>query len=192
MTKLAPEWVRTSDPVIRSPARYRWTTAPAVHPVVQACKLILGHVLPPYHWFVSDIKWWIYISTWGEQILVVIWELYHICVCRLWWPNTSYTIRATAIKIYVQKWENQQLVIYIYTLVTMWKKCIFPTGGGGGDSIIITQKHNVWQGKQGNTVALDLPPTGSEGSTSSPLDPRPHIYAPFLALFTLTKTPPPH
>ena len=29
MTKLAPEWVRTSDLVIRSPARYRWTTAPA-------------------------------------------------------------------------------------------------------------------------------------------------------------------
>ena len=29
MMKLAPEWVRTSDPVIRSPARYRWTTAPA-------------------------------------------------------------------------------------------------------------------------------------------------------------------
>ena len=29
MTKLAHEWVRTSDPVIRSPARYHWTTAPA-------------------------------------------------------------------------------------------------------------------------------------------------------------------
>ena len=29
MTKLAPEWVRTNDPVIRSPARYRWSTAPA-------------------------------------------------------------------------------------------------------------------------------------------------------------------
>ena len=29
LMKLAPEWVRTSDPVIRSPARYRWTTAPA-------------------------------------------------------------------------------------------------------------------------------------------------------------------
>ena len=29
MTKLAPEWVRTSDPVIRSPVHYRWTTAPA-------------------------------------------------------------------------------------------------------------------------------------------------------------------
>ena len=24
MTKLSPEWVRTSDPVISSPARYRW------------------------------------------------------------------------------------------------------------------------------------------------------------------------
>ena len=24
MAKLAPEWVRTSDQVIRSPARYRW------------------------------------------------------------------------------------------------------------------------------------------------------------------------
>ena len=31
MTKLAPELVRTSDPVIRSPARYRWPTAPAIH-----------------------------------------------------------------------------------------------------------------------------------------------------------------
>ena len=32
MTKLAPEWVRTTDPVIRSPARYRWTTRPpAIH-----------------------------------------------------------------------------------------------------------------------------------------------------------------
>ena len=28
MTKLSPEWVRTSDPVIRSPARYRWTNPP--------------------------------------------------------------------------------------------------------------------------------------------------------------------
>ena len=37
MTKLAPEWVRTSDPVIRSPSRYRWTTAPAM-------VLILGNL----------------------------------------------------------------------------------------------------------------------------------------------------
>ena len=29
MTKLVPKWVRTSDPVIRSPSRYRWTTAPS-------------------------------------------------------------------------------------------------------------------------------------------------------------------
>ena len=31
MTKLAPERVRYSDPVIRSPARYRWTTVPALN-----------------------------------------------------------------------------------------------------------------------------------------------------------------
>ena len=41
MTKLAPEWVRTSDPVIRRPARYRWTTAPAVHSS--------GDHMPPAH-----------------------------------------------------------------------------------------------------------------------------------------------
>ena len=37
MTKLASEWVRTSDPVIRSPARYRWTTAPALVSDGSAC-----------------------------------------------------------------------------------------------------------------------------------------------------------
>ena len=31
MMKLAPEWVQTSDPVIRSPACYRWTTAPPLN-----------------------------------------------------------------------------------------------------------------------------------------------------------------
>ena len=44
MTKLAPEWVRTSDPVIRSPARYRWTTAPAT----THCTT-LPHSTPPYY-----------------------------------------------------------------------------------------------------------------------------------------------
>ena len=53
MTKLAPEWVRTSDPVIRSPARYRWTTAPA---------------LPPTCWIHWETSHWnnfvdLYIST---------------------------------------------------------------------------------------------------------------------------------
>ena len=28
MIKLAPEWFRTNEPVIRSPARYLWTMAP--------------------------------------------------------------------------------------------------------------------------------------------------------------------
>ena len=43
MTKLAPEWVRTSDPVIRSPARYRWTTAPAFS---ASCK---SFMMPYFH-----------------------------------------------------------------------------------------------------------------------------------------------
>ena len=42
MTKLAPEWVRTSDPVIRSPARYRWTTAPALTDM----EILLQSLLP--------------------------------------------------------------------------------------------------------------------------------------------------
>ena len=47
MTKLAPEWVRTSDPVIRSPVRYHWTTAPSVRVPVKhflAC-MLLGVVI---------------------------------------------------------------------------------------------------------------------------------------------------
>ena len=41
MTKLSPEWVRTSDPVIRSPARYRWTTAPASQSSIRSMWLVL-------------------------------------------------------------------------------------------------------------------------------------------------------
>ena len=44
MTKLAPEWVGTSDPVIRSPARYRWTTAPASGKSTEDYKVILEHI----------------------------------------------------------------------------------------------------------------------------------------------------
>ena len=39
MTKLAPEWVRTSDPVIGIPARYRWTKAPAYNSTVEIRRL---------------------------------------------------------------------------------------------------------------------------------------------------------
>ena len=45
MTKLAPEWVRTSDPVIRSPARYRWTTAPAHDHVLTMMYVTMDNVL---------------------------------------------------------------------------------------------------------------------------------------------------
>ena len=44
MTKLAPEWVRTSDPVIRSPARYRWTTAPATPEVIKNAKSLASTI----------------------------------------------------------------------------------------------------------------------------------------------------
>ena len=47
MTKLAPEWVRTSDPVIRSPARYRWTTAPAIGPVMRNMTIMRGMLVGP-------------------------------------------------------------------------------------------------------------------------------------------------
>ena len=40
MTKLAPEWVRTSDPVIRSPASYHWTTAPAPFCATSVTKIV--------------------------------------------------------------------------------------------------------------------------------------------------------
>ena len=52
MTKLAPEWVQTGDPVIRSPARYRWTTAPAMFIDEQTINRIM----------ISDLQIpWIYI-----------------------------------------------------------------------------------------------------------------------------------
>ena len=66
MTELAPEWVRASDPVIRSPARYRWTMAPAFiglcnieyfsdlisvppYNVMCVCKCLNGNVVDPGH-----------------------------------------------------------------------------------------------------------------------------------------------
>ena len=50
MTKLAPEWVRTSDPVIRTPARYRWTMAPADKLVMNNQTFTPGTIsmMPPY------------------------------------------------------------------------------------------------------------------------------------------------
>ena len=70
MTKLAPEWVRTSDPLIRSPARYRWTTAPAIfllRTIVVVCHLnlyitsCLGRhwffdVVTPLYWAVAAVS----------------------------------------------------------------------------------------------------------------------------------------
>ena len=54
MTKLAPEWVRTSDPVIRSPARYRWTTAPALFTSRKATECLFYNI-PPDSTLVSTL-----------------------------------------------------------------------------------------------------------------------------------------
>ena len=57
MTKLAPKWVRTRDPVIRSPARYRWTTAPAYVDVLTEASLyqegITCVAIDEAHWIVQ-------------------------------------------------------------------------------------------------------------------------------------------
>ena len=45
MTKLAPERVRTSDPVIRSPARYRWTTAPGSHHLHKTINVLMSDLI---------------------------------------------------------------------------------------------------------------------------------------------------
>ena len=64
MTKLAPEWVRTSDPVIRSPARYRWTTAPALNPVLKDISITKRK--SPYMTGVHSLTW-----PWGKQDMVL-------------------------------------------------------------------------------------------------------------------------
>ena len=45
MTKLPPERVRTSDPVIRSPARYRWTTAPGSHHLHKTINVLMSDLI---------------------------------------------------------------------------------------------------------------------------------------------------
>ena len=72
MTKLAPEWVRTSDPVIRSPARYRWTTAPAYETTLICCynNYILGTKLAYYLSFSQMF----YIYSWLKQWVGNLWD----------------------------------------------------------------------------------------------------------------------
>ena len=58
MTKLAPEWVRTSDPLIRSPARYHWTTAPALYTYIYIYIYIYIYTHTHTHIYVNDIYMW--------------------------------------------------------------------------------------------------------------------------------------
>ena len=45
MTKLAPVRVRTNDPVIRSPAHYRWTTAPGSHHLHKTINVLMSDLI---------------------------------------------------------------------------------------------------------------------------------------------------
>ena len=65
MTKLAPEWVRTSDPVIRRPARYRWTTAPAPFKIRDDIST-----------FVEGEFEWLFIEATIMKMKIIIGEIY--------------------------------------------------------------------------------------------------------------------
>ena len=69
MTKLAPEWVRTSDPVIRSPARYRWTTAPALIVKRQQDKRTVGLVTWTAKLMVSVISYMDSVISYMESVI---------------------------------------------------------------------------------------------------------------------------
>ena len=88
MTKLAPEWVRTSDPVIRSPARYRWTTAPTriIHrgyicrrQKLRSSFLYMGHNV--------NLMWWDD-TLWSGGICLERCHIFHM----LKWPSLAWII----------------------------------------------------------------------------------------------------
>ena len=70
MTKLAPEWVRTSDPVIRNPARYRWTTAPASRILVNSSLELLIFITHKNNWLTMQTVLF---------CLFVCWSLTSLC-----------------------------------------------------------------------------------------------------------------
>ena len=83
MTKLSPEWVRTSDPVIRSPARYRWTTAPAdllywrkYDAVRSYSKIKKNNVCTMYLYWLDHPVVWMYLaySRWPLIRALYSWE----------------------------------------------------------------------------------------------------------------------
>ena len=55
MTTLTPVWVRTSGPVIRCPARYRWTTAPAIW-LSEANPTIAGYIWVVWQTFMNKVR----------------------------------------------------------------------------------------------------------------------------------------
>ena len=125
MTKLAPEWVRTSDPVIRSPVRYRWTTAPADYGKEEydvISRQSIGSMYPAsygsYRWVAllsSMIDWLLVI--WGMIIKIVTTKYQSLVIHS--WSNLYYQ------SLMIHIWSNQWYQILVIHLWKWW--CLRPT-----------------------------------------------------------------
>ena len=104
MTKLAPEWVRTNDPVIRSPAGYRWATAPAHVFLGWRYSDIITRNIPTSFLPALDVApfidiqnkkpcRWLLDRCWGLPTCIMR-NIYHISL------NLSYSIMDTRVTLY--------------------------------------------------------------------------------------------
>ena len=105
MTKLAPEWVQTNDPVIRSPARYRRTTSPALMTLLRDATSFLsifiqnGHQRP-FCFFPIDAN---------NHRVLVIWNIngygeyeFDWCICDKVMAFTSVGVRRWRIFDFIE------------------------------------------------------------------------------------------
>ena len=89
MTKLAPEWVQTSDPVIRSPARYCWTTAPAYVVrwyIVEAAQKALSRankLVPTKWWCFMPLLCTLFRLNWARLVHTKLYYGHSVVVVKL-------------------------------------------------------------------------------------------------------------
>ena len=114
MTKLAPEWVRTSDPVIRSPARYRWTTAPAL--IIDgslSCNSFLSR-----YWYYYSIVFYICLYSQCYAGAIVMLTGVHtspMCDWRCIWDSTMYGLYHLTDIVYL--WYNLNLCRIVFRIL---------------------------------------------------------------------------
>ena len=130
MTKLAPEWVRTSDPVIRSPARYRWSTAPAYRTdrIIWVYNKHINRIIWVYNKHIYRIIWvynkhinriiWVYnkhinriIWVYNKHINRIIW-VYNKHINRIIWV---YNKHINALPHYI----SEQLYLLLFILLPL-------------------------------------------------------------------------